>query len=131
MQAEINRRDLLVLAGRATLVGAVAAVYPGCSSGDAAASDAQLSAAVRARVGDMPGARKIAEAAGMEQAEALRALRGGASDREVTAAIASGDALVEFVNARRSEDFDAGRVRLVRGWRLAETEVAIATLASD
>ena len=60
---------------------------------------------------------------------ALRTLRADSSDSEWLGASEGGDALGVFVAERRSADLRAGRTRLVDGWWLAETEVAVAVLA--
>lgn len=59
---------------------------------------------------------------------AIRALHRDVSARRLYAAASSSMLLRKFVVSRCDDDLRAGRTRRIRGWWVAETEVAIAVL---
>jgi len=121
-------RSLGWLAG----VGAVASLGPlpfGCSGGDL---DMRVTG-VLLGLGVPPLSSGLVSEVGPEEwsrARALEVLFGSLPAGQVELTIASPEALRRHLAERSSQDFDADRTRLLDGWRLSESEIAVAILTA-
>jgi hypothetical protein len=131
-QPECSRRELLealALACGLALAGGIA--LPACSAPD------PLEGALRGFYRDRQAARAVGaevlalapERAGSEELVARVARNRAPALRELAAS--NPPQLFEALRAQHREDFAQGRVAVVRGWVLSETESALLALAAD
>jgi hypothetical protein len=125
----LDRRAFL--GGAATWLGlGGVALIAGCAPPDDAALASRLRAGLREAGYDPRAAKLLATAGEMSVSVALRALRRDVSDRRLYATAHSALLLRRFIEARCDGDLRAGRMRRVRGWWVAETELAVAVLVA-
>lgn len=125
----IDRRSFLV--GGGALVGLGGATLLGsCAPPDDAALEIRLRASLREIAFDPRGAKLLAAAGKMSSEVALRTLRREVSDSRLYATASNALLLRRFIESRCDDDLKTGRTRRVRGWWVAETEVAVAVLVA-
>lgn len=128
MTLRITRREALHGIGAAAL-GAGLPSLVACALPEREITD-RLAAGVAALSGGSPAPAAIAAAAPLSREQAVARLRGDAGPRLLWIATSSGVALRAFLARRREDDRQAGRLRWVLGWLLAESEIAAANLAA-
>lgn len=113
-------RRALLGAGVAALAGAGLLVWTGRRAAETARADALVAVLRDRNAASRVGERILTELPAWGDATALRRTLGGGSSVGLAARVAQ----------HVREDFDGGRVVLVDGWVLAETEARLYTLAA-
>ena len=131
MSDGLDRRELLKRLGAAAAWGSGLLGWIGC------ARPAALEEALPACVRDQSAARVVGEAvllaSGPHHPSVSQLLDRLAGEERATweeLAAAGSDALIERIHARHRADFEAGRLRRVRGWMLSETEANLCALVA-
>jgi hypothetical protein len=128
--AGIGRREFLAGVAALAAAGAAGAALPACAGED------PLERALRGFFRDAAAARAVgAEVLALEKSPpragelVARVARGG---DDALRALATGDAaaLADALRAQHRADFAEGRVVVVRGWVLSETESQLLALAA-